>query len=82
MRQIGKTAVAAIAVTFALMVIASVASWEVEEDTGHHLWLHQLKKTFCASIQSYRIYKVENLEVHCAGKVGFFEDRVSENISF
>ena len=45
-----------------------------EGDTDDHLWLHQIKKTYCETIQSHRIYKVENLKVHCAGKVGFFED--------
>ena len=38
------------------------------------LWQHELKKTYCELIQRQRIYKVEQLDTYCAGKVAFFEE--------
>ena len=60
MKWKARTAVMAIAVAYALLVISNVASREAYEDADHHLWLHQMKKTYCASIRSYRIYKNED----------------------
>ena len=43
------------------------------------LWQHELKKTYCELIQRQRIYKLEQLDVYCAGKVGFFDDELVNN---
>ena len=66
------------AVAFAcLLLVTNVEASDEETDFDQHLWLHQLKKTYCEAIASYRIYKTENLGVHCAGKVSFFDEKVS-----
>ena len=59
---------------FASLLLITDVKASVDDD---HLWRHQLKKTYCEAIQTYRIYKVENLSVHCAGKVSFFDEQVS-----
>ena len=51
-------------------VDAAISPLEMEP----RLWQHELKKTYCQMIQRQRIYKVEQLDVYCAGKVAFFED--------
>jgi len=38
---------------------------------------HFLKMAYCRSIKNSRVYKLEELDVHCAGKVNVFEDMVS-----
>jgi len=38
---------------------------------------HQLKKTYCNLNKKSRVFREEQLDVHCAGKVNLFEDRVS-----
>lgn len=43
------------------------------------LWQHELKKTYCQMIEKQRIYKLEQLDVYCAGKVGFFDDEMVSN---
>ena len=40
------------------------------------LWQHELKKTYCQMIERQRIYKTEQLDVYCAGNVGFFDDEL------
>lgn len=40
------------------------------------LWTFQLKKSYCDLIKKTRIYKVEELSVHCVGKVDFFGSEV------
>ena len=67
-------AITAVAFAVLLLVNNVEASGDNDDD---HLWRHQLKKTYCEAVQSYRIYKVENLSVHCAGKVSFFDEQVS-----
>lgn len=69
-----RLAVTAVIGVYFLLVYKVSAGKEEGGDMDDHLWLHQIKKTYCESIQSHRIYKVENLKVHCAGKVGFFDD--------
>lgn len=49
---------------------ASASALEMEP----RLWQHELKKTYCQLIERQRIYKIEQLNVYCAGKVAFFED--------
>ena len=38
------------------------------------LWQHELKKTYCQMIERQQVYKLEQLDVYCAGKVSFFDD--------
>ena len=66
----GLSAAIGLMVVLALSTVHSLDA----EDMSDHLWRHELKKTFCDAIESYRIYKMERLDIHCAGKVGFFED--------
>ena len=58
-------------------VVAAVSELEMEP----RLWNHELKKTYCAAIERHRIYKLERLDVYCAGKVAFFDDMVSQGFA-
>lgn len=60
------------------VLVPPVAALEMEP----RLWQHELKKTYCQLIQRQRIYKLEQLDVYCAGKVGFFEDEQVRNRAF
>ena len=58
-------------------VVAAVSGLEMEP----RLWHHELKKTYCQTIERHRIYKLERLDVYCAGKVAFFDDMVSQGFA-
>ena len=60
---------------FVLSLMAVNATLDTA-DEDHHLWNHELKKTFCGVIENTRIYKQEDLKIHCAGKVTIFDDLV------
>ena len=51
-------------------VDAAVSPVEMEP----RLWQHELKKTYCQLIQRQQIFKMEQLDIYCAGKVAFFDD--------
>ena len=69
--------------TMAMVVLAlilAVAAGSLAVDREPRIWQHELKKTYCQMIERQRIYKLEQLDVYCAGKVAFFEDdMVSHN---
>ena len=82
MKQPRGFAITAMALAFVMLVSTTNVEANIYEDDesggmDHHLWLHELKKTYCQAIVGNRIYKVENLAVHCAGKVSFFDEWVS-----
>ena len=77
MKAVALFVIAGFAFASLLLVNNVEASVDDKTDFDEHLWRHQLKKTYCEAIQTYRIYKVENLSVHCAGKVSFFDEQVS-----
>ena len=78
MKAVALFVIAGFAFACFLLINNVEADEDHDGDIDHHLWLHQLKKTYCEAVKNYRIYKVENLAVHCAGKVGFFDgDQVS-----
>ena len=56
-------------------VVATASAFGMEP----RLWQHELKKTYCQMIEKQRIYKLEQLDVYCAGKVGFFDDEMVSN---
>ena len=60
---------------FILSVLAVNATLD-NADENDHLWEHELKKTFCGVIENTRVYKQEDLKIHCAGKVAIFDDLV------
>ena len=64
--------VLAVMLTNATPGIAAKSLVEMEP----RLWKHELKKTYCMMIERHRIFKVEQLDVYCAGKVGFFDDEM------
>lgn len=66
-------------VIWALLLAVATGSLEKMEP---RLWQHELKKTYCQMIQRQRIYKTEQLNIYCAGKVTFFEDMVSQGFAF
>jgi len=41
----------------------------VNRVTADDMLTHQMKKTFCQMIHRTRIYKTEELDVYCVGKV-------------
>ena len=51
-------------------VDAAVSPVEMEP----RLWQHELKNTYCQLIQRQQIFKMEQLDIYCAGKVAFFDD--------
>ena len=65
----------AAAVLAQVVAVAHAGSIEMEP----RLWQHELKKTYCQLIDRQRIYKLEQLDIYCAGKVAFFDDHVSCN---
>ena len=38
---------------------------------------HHLKMAYCKVIKNSRVYKAEELDIHCAGKVNVFENVAS-----
>ena len=63
----------------AVLVQPDIVATEPSLQMEPRLWQHELKKTYCQMIQRQRIYKLEQLDVYCAGKVGFFDDEMVSN---
>ena len=60
----------AVLVPPSVVAVEAMSALEMEP----RLWQHELKKTYCQMIKGQRIFKLEQLEVYCAGKVSFFDD--------
>ena len=60
----------------AVLVQPDIVATEPSLQMEPRLWQHELKTTYCQMIQRQRIYKLEQLDVYCAGKVGFFDDEM------
>ena len=71
-----------LSVAFLLVAMMASSSSSLFGNMEPRFWEHELKKTYCQLIQRQRIYKQEQLDIYCAGKVAFFDDQVCLIVCF